>query len=403
MNFFRKAQEAFQTILRPIGLPEPPSNDPRHHNNDETPQIVEEKPVLTVAQRLRLKKERIDNALLNSEVFTDDEFREICFEGVPPNSDSHRGTLWLPLLLIDLPRSYADWKQYFSDKKDLYNEFVRDFYHGRPTIARDPLGESPEWDEYYKDQDIKFEIAKDVVRTHRGLHFFNIGIDAEGLEMHTPSDEIFKVLNACEHHAALHRILFVLSKVNPALQYVQGMNELSALIYYVLYNSTSHLKTLDIEFHAESAAFWAMNSLLSDIGGLFSTQMDQTEAGMRGAFRKYRKLMRKVDPEMDDHFRSICLEEEFYLLSWITLFFTQLFSLPDVIPLWDFFLSEKNSTSRLNRVLIFAVSIFELEREKYLSMNLSEILTDVQEVKAAPNEILKHAKALVKEFFPNTV
>jgi len=50
---------------------------------------------------------------------------------------------------------------------------------------------------------------------------------AQGLVHADPDDEVDL------HWEAIERLLFIYAKLNPAISYVQGMNELIAPIYYV--------------------------------------------------------------------------------------------------------------------------------------------------------------------------
>ncbi len=54
------------------------------------------------------------------------------------------------------------------------------------------------------------------------------------------------------------RILFVFAKVNPRAQYVQGMNEVLAPIFYLLNNRRK-------EGIQEAACFFMFNNVMSDL------------------------------------------------------------------------------------------------------------------------------------------
>merc|ERR1712072_713385 len=86
----------------------------------------------------------------------------------------------------------------------------------RAAVEDDPLSQQEDsaWTAYFKDEHIMEEINKDVQRTYPDMHFF---VDDK------------------RHYQALHRSLFIYAKLNPGICYVQGMNEIYAPIYYVIF------------------------------------------------------------------------------------------------------------------------------------------------------------------------
>jgi hypothetical protein len=102
------------------------------------------------------------------------------------------------------------------------------------------------WNTFFKDQEIWDEIEKDVKRTRSDMYYFCTALDPK--RNITPQDkarlqrqyEIKKadlksddMNNYIETHAdMLHRILFIYAKLNPGIKYIQGMNEVLAVIFY---------------------------------------------------------------------------------------------------------------------------------------------------------------------------
>lgn len=93
------------------------------------------------------------------------------------------------------------------------------------------------------DQELWEEIEKDVRRTRSDMTFF---IEAVDSNKNHHKDQLLKQaevkkshlhgelrLNYIETHAdVLARILFIYGKLNPGVRYVQGMNEILAVLYY---------------------------------------------------------------------------------------------------------------------------------------------------------------------------
>ena len=105
------------------------------------------------------------------------------------------------------------------------------------------IGKESLWNKFFKDQELWEEIEKDVRRTRSDMTFF---IEAVDRKMLSEKDQLKKQaevkkshlhgetrMNYIETHSdVLARILFIYGKLNPGVRYVQGMNEILAVLYY---------------------------------------------------------------------------------------------------------------------------------------------------------------------------
>lgn len=110
-----------------------------------------------------------------------------------------------------------------------------------------PLNSSinSDWNNYFKDAELLEEIHKDVRRTRAQMSFFfmpadssltitneEIALKADYIIEHTLSSKN-KIENDFQSHGdVLTRILYIYAKEHPDIRYVQGMNEVLAIIYY---------------------------------------------------------------------------------------------------------------------------------------------------------------------------
>ena len=89
-------------------------------------------------------------------------------------------------------------------------------------------------------------IEKDVKRTRQEIQFFHLAVDpsknADTERLKRQGETKKKDLsqedldNYIESHSdALSRILFLYAKLNPGILYIQGMNEILAVLYYVFW------------------------------------------------------------------------------------------------------------------------------------------------------------------------
>lgn len=173
---------------------------------------------------------------------------------------------------------------------------------------------------------IHVKIYEDLIRTfgcqRRQFH----------LETHAAPEE-FAI------YAAMIRIVLFLEKHNPSFKYRQSIIDLSVPVYHVAWCYLTRVKSVTDTTLIESVAAFMIESLLegsnhiNSIPGIQSYDNDDTT-------RKLNEIFRGAD---DVHKFLITKKVEtgsFCVLKWYLLAFTQQFDFPDVLTLWDFFLSK---------------------------------------------------------------
>lgn len=101
------------------------------------------------------------------------------------------------------------------------------------------------WKRFHDDKVLWEEIEKDVKRTRVELAFFYMALDPNKIspadfdrlekQAHTKKSDLSRddVANYIESHSdALARVLFIYASLNSGIRYVQGMNEVIAILYY---------------------------------------------------------------------------------------------------------------------------------------------------------------------------
>ena len=87
------------------------------------------------------------------------------------------------------------------------------------------------------------------------------------------------IANYIESHAdCMARILFVYAKLNKGIRYVQGMNEVLAILYYCFwkFGSDSVISTQ----YMESDLFFCFSNLMSEIKDGFLRDLDKEDSGI---------------------------------------------------------------------------------------------------------------------------
>ena len=141
------------------------------------------------------------------------------------------------------------------------------------------------WKRFYDDRDLWEEIEKDVKRTRVELAFFYMSLDSsriaaadfERLEMqaHTKKSDLLRedVENYIESHSdALARVLFIYASLNRGIRYVQGMNEVIAILYYCFWKFGN--ESVISHHFLESDLFFCFSLLMSELKDGFLREMD---------------------------------------------------------------------------------------------------------------------------------
>jgi hypothetical protein len=209
------------------------------------------------------------------------------------------------------------------------------------------------WQDFVESAVLLDEIRKDVVRTHPDLAFY------------------LEPGKGPRRYAALERILFVWSKYNKGVRYVQGMNEIVGTIYYVLANDWND----EWADHAEADTYWLLNMLLSEMRDVFISDMDESDTGIQGRIANMHTLLGRHDPEVKEHLEDCGIDASFYAIRWWTTLLSREFLLPDTIRLWD---SMFASTHKDNFLRYFCVTMVMVIREDLLKGDFSTCMRLLQ-------------------------
>lgn len=156
----------------------------------------------------------------------------------------------------------------------------------------------------------------------------------------------------------VERMLFIYAKLNPGQGYVQGMNEIIGVIYYVFASNEEHA-----EF-AEPDCFWCFTALMSEIRDFFIKTLDESDNGIRGKMNLLSRLLEKRDRHVFDRLKEQGIVPQYYSFRWLTLLLSQEFPLPDVLRLWDSILADEQ---RFDYLTYVCCSMIVLVRDEILT------------------------------------
>ncbi|KAI4335719.1 hypothetical protein L6164_014338 [Bauhinia variegata] len=181
------------------------------------------------------------------------------------------------------------------------------------------LGKASPWRKHFQHTEIVEQIDRDLQRTHPDMPFFS-------------GESSFSRKN----REAMKNILLLFAKLNPAIRYVQGMNEVLAPIYYVFSTDIDKQNAAN----AEPDSFSCFIRILGDSVDHFCQQMDNSSRGILATLSRLSDLLKANDEELWRHLEfATKVKPQFYAFRWITLLLTQEFSFESILRIWDTLLS----------------------------------------------------------------
>eukprot|EP00929_Paragymnodinium_shiwhaense_P076456 TRINITY_DN39315_c0_g1_i1.p1 TRINITY_DN39315_c0_g1~~TRINITY_DN39315_c0_g1_i1.p1 ORF type:complete len:848 (-),score=264.89 TRINITY_DN39315_c0_g1_i1:65-2608(-) len=278
---------------------------------------------------------------------SDDLLRALCFRGVPEDgSGVSRAKAWKVLLGYLPVARQSEWAAIAGEKRALYAGYRRDFLDAteeKIKIREAADGRAACGAPLTECQDLLEEARNDVNRTRRDFEFFR----------------------RANVQSSLLAMLYVFGRLNPGVRYVQGMNEIAALVLYVMWADG------DAE-SAEADAFWCFTGVMAEIKEGFMQAMDDTHEGAQAMANSVTWLLATYDRDLATHLNDSDLPPFVWAFRWVTLLFAQDATLPDVLRLWDSFLSDPRRFEFVYHVAVAAVlshrrEIIETERQFVLA------------------------------------
>lgn len=252
------------------------------------------------------------------------------------------------LLVEYLPPDRAMWARTLDGRRAEYWAMVADVTvdpTGKELVPGDhplSLGRGSEWREFWEDERLREVIGRDVERTYP------------------------EMARMAKLRGGLERVLFVYAKRHEDVGYRQGMNELAA-VFLLVFMEERGVDLSDVE----ADAYFCFDIVMSEMKRCYVGGEGGEVSGMERQIREFGALFRIKDPELERHFEGLKLELRFFALRWIRLWLAREFVLPDVLALWDSFLT---SEQRLGWVRYVCVAMLMRIREGLLAGDFVECM-----------------------------
>jgi len=220
---------------------------------------------------------------------------------------------------------------------------------------------------FFKFQDRRHRIQKDVVRTDRLLDYFE-GDDNP-------------------HLTLLNDILLTYSFYNFNLGYIQGMNDLVSVLLILMED--------------EVDTFWCFKGLMQQLASNF----DKKQSGIHKQLEQLAKFLETLDNALYQFLVVRECANMFFCFRWLLILFKREFSLEDVTSIWEAIWSH-NPTDHFQ--LFIALAILITYRDQIMSeeenMQFEDILKFLNELayKIDKDAIIYTAEYLLKKYRYNT-
>ena len=168
-------------------------------------------------------------------------------------------------------------------------------------------------------------------------------------------------------------MLFIYAKLNPGIRYVQGMNEVLAVLYYCFWCFGD--EAVLSHRYLESDLFFCFNNLMIEIRDGFMRELDREASGISGRVQTFAALLKEVDPLVHRNLHEQNVNHQFYALRWQMLLMCQEFDMSNVIVLWDALFADSERFQFLNYI---SCALVKTKRKECLHGDFAECMESLQ-------------------------
>ena len=294
------------------------------------------------------EKEKVEylSEFINKNRFNNKIFKQIINNGIPNQIPCLRPMIWKSLIGYLPINDLSQWKKITCEH---YKNYL---------LLKKEIKEFPDNITDEEDQKIIIQINKDLPRTRPEIDFFK---------------ENSKLNKAETNYDVLRRILYLYSKKHKDISYVQGMNEICAIIYYIY--------TLDespyIKPFIESDTYYTFELLMNEIKPIFMmNDISFSQLFISMQIKQINEILMKCEPELLNYFKKKNLMIENILMRWLLVLFLQEFSLETSISFWDRLFTQKN---KMRFICFISSAILIINKKKLMNMEMEEIIFWAQE------------------------
>jgi hypothetical protein len=290
-----------------------------------------------------LKQNKFDNKIL----------KRIIYCGIPNQIPCLRAMIWKSLVGYLPVNDLSQWKKITCEHFQKYKALQKEFKEFPDNITDE------------EDDKIIVQIDKDLHRTRGELEFFKNSSKMNKKET---------------NYDVLRRILYLYSKKHPEVSYVQGMNEICAIIYYIYsLDESPYIKPF-----IESDAYYTFELLMDEVKCVFMmSNTTYSQLFISQQIKQVNDILKKVGPDLYEYFEKKNLKLDTFIMRWIIVLFAREFNLETSVCFWDRLFTQKNKMKFLGFI---SATILIINKEKLMKMEMEDIFFWAQEFGSVVND-----------------
>ena len=274
---------------------------------------------------------------------TNDILEKIIENGIPNEILSLRPLIWKALIGYLPISDLSKWKEKIIKNSKRYNQLKKEnlLNYNNKNLSNE-------------EKELLEQIDKDLPRTRGDVNFFKLYSKKNKKE---------------KNYDIMRRILFIYAKQHPEINYIQGMNEIIAVIYYIFENDDNPFMIN----YTESDSYYTFEILLEEIKQVFMMDnINYSQLFISQQIKFIKKLLEKFDLELLNHFEKEEIILDSFLIRWLFVLFAQEFHLDTTINFWDRMFTQKN---KINFLCYVSVALLINNRDLLIKMDSLEIMT----------------------------
>jgi hypothetical protein len=286
--------------------------------------------------------------------FSEEIINNILLNGIPENLSCLRPLIWKSLIGFYPLKELAKWEKVTIKKKADYEQILKKYNYYPNNIKE-------EWQ-----ITILGQIDKDLPRTRFDCPFFS-----------QPNQNNKKETN----YDVLRRILFFHANEYKDVSYVQGMNEIIALIFYIFSKDDNPF----IKEYVESDAYYTFELLIAQIKGIFLLDnVDYSKLFVSAQINQIKKILKNDEPQLYNYFRQVNIEIDNIVMRWILVLFAQEFTIGLAVNFWDRLFTQKD---KLKFICYISAAIIKNNKNNIMTMDLGDIMEWAQQLQNKMSEV----------------
>ena len=291
---------------------------------------------------------------INYDEFSEEIINKILLNGIPESLPCLRPLIWKSLIGFYSFKELSNWEKVSIQKKSDYAKILKKYNFFPYEIKEE------------KQRQIIEQINKDLPRTRFNVPFFK---------------EKNKNNEKEKNYDVLRRILFLYSNEHDEVSYLQGMNEIIAIIFYIFSKDDNPFN----KEYTESDSYFSFEKLMEEIKLIFKIDdINISQLFINLQIKEIKNILKKVEPDLMEYFEKIGLRIDSFVMRWILALFSQEFTIDVTVNFWDRLFTQKN---KLKFICYISAAIIKSNKEEIMKMNFEDVMYWAHQLQNKINEI----------------